>query len=163
MGQVIAAWQAVTAVTLSNMFNGTFDDNLTTLTNLVANGQFFAGNGADPPLTAPQNASDSLQSSVLKAFYAYTIPALWSVSGAAVFVIDAGFGCNVTTPQGFLQDMSGPDQSAMFTCINGNSYFLASANANVNKQLYNWGAPVGSETMQNNSWGGVKVTDLVAG
>jgi hypothetical protein len=163
MGQVGNAWSGVAAVTLSNIFNGTLDDNLTTLTKLVANGQFFPGKGGEPPLAAPQQASDDLNASILKSFYAYTIPSIWSISGAAVFIIDAGYSCSTTTANGLLQDMSGPDQSTMFTCVNGNSYYLASANANVNKQLYNWGAPVGSDTMVNGSWGGVAVSDLVTG
>jgi hypothetical protein len=85
MGQVVNAWSAVTAVTLSNLFNGTLDDNLTTLTSLVANGQFFGGKGVRPPIVAPQQVIDDLQSSVLKAFYAYSIPAIWSVSRAGVW------------------------------------------------------------------------------
>jgi hypothetical protein len=162
MGQVVNAWSSVTAVTLSNIFNGTLDNKLTTLTNLVANGQFFSGEGSDPPLVAPQQAIDNLKLNILKAFYGYTIPALWSVSGADVFVIDAGYSCSGTDPNGGLLYMSGSDQTATFYCVNGSSYYLASVLAKEDSLGNYWGTPKGYQSL-GADWGNVQLGDLVTG
>jgi hypothetical protein len=161
MGQVIQAWSGVTAVTLSNLFDGKVDPNLTALGNLLANGQFSVGNTEGPPTVAPQAATANLQASVLKAFYGYTIPAIWTVSSANVFVIDAGYGCTSTTRDGGLQYMSASDQDSMCVCVGGNTYCLAALGSGLNNEN-NFGTPPGYAALGSN-WGNIDIPTLVNG
>jgi len=166
MGQVLNAWSNVTAQSLANMWNGTLDDNLTTLSNLVANGQFFAGKGIHPPLVSPADSLNALKSSIKTAYYGYAIPALWSVSGTYPFVVDAGYSCSGNTPNGDIDDyMDSSNQSATFACVNGNSYYLASATGDStgDGEGSPFVQPPGLSQLDGNGWGGITVQELVTG
>jgi hypothetical protein len=160
MGQVVGGWSYVTAQTLANIWNGTIDPNLSTLSGLVSNGHFFGGKGLLPPTVSPSAALNTLTASIETAYYGFAIPALWSVSGAYPFILDAGYSCNGQTPDGSITYMSPADQAASVACVNGKAYYLASAAGGPISLL---SPPPGVGSLGPNAWGGVSLMDLVTG
>lgn len=165
MGQVLNAWSNVTAQALANMWDGTLDKNLSTLSGLVNNGQFFGGGGKPEPVSSPAEASQALTKSITTAYYGYAIPAIWNVSGAYPFIVDAGYSCNGNTPNGDIDNYMDPsNQTATLACVNGNAYYLASATGDTTG---NFGVPFvqppGLGSLDGIKWGPVNVQALVTG
>src|SRR6202012_686305 len=126
MSQSASAWSRATAQGLSDMWNGTLDANLTTLSSLVADGHFFSGGGVLTPTGLSVVGLNDWSVNITAAYYSYAIPAVWSVSAYPV-VVDAGYGCSGNTPKGSLQDMDATDQANTLVCVNGSAYYLAVA------------------------------------
>jgi hypothetical protein len=176
MGQVIWAWGNVTEQALSNLFDGS-DSSIQTLTTLISNGQLIEGSEAGQAGNAPSPPSDtSLQASIVRAFYAYTIPAAWSVSDTKAFVIDAGYPCGTVNP---LEDaISDSVAAATYGCFNGDMYYLvypqgASSSCGCSSRdgcgpFSNCGnnkfsEPPGLGKLDGSAYGGITLQDLITG
>ncbi|KAI0968045.1 glycosyl hydrolases family 18-domain-containing protein [Xylaria arbuscula] len=101
MGQVILGWQAVTEATIYYMFHGE-DSAISILTEVISNGRLIEGSydghaGDSDGYGEPTNTSSTaLQIAVHSAFWAYTIPIGWSLSGTHPVILDSGFDCSTT-------------------------------------------------------------------
>ncbi|KAI1305442.1 putative necrosis-inducing factor-domain-containing protein [Xylaria venustula] len=101
MGQVIDGWQAVTEATISYMFGGS-DSAISVLTEVIANGRLIEGSydghagDSDSKDDPPNTSSTALKIAVHSAFWAYTIPIGWSLSGTHAVILDSGFECSAT-------------------------------------------------------------------
>lgn len=88
MGNAVSAWDKVTEMSLKQLFNGE-PENVELLTSLIANGHFVdgsVGGGLSSPGDALDTSHDSpmmvdVRASISKAFFAFAIPSIWSVSG----------------------------------------------------------------------------------
>ncbi|KAJ2984421.1 hypothetical protein NUW58_g6066 [Xylaria curta] len=102
LGQVIFAWQNVTEITLGKVFSGD-DANIDILGRIIASGRLLPGaydggsSGGDTgPLTPPNSTSTELTLTAGRAFWGFTIPLGWQLSGTHGFVIESGFNCDAS-------------------------------------------------------------------
>ncbi|KAI0868461.1 hypothetical protein GGS24DRAFT_482282 [Hypoxylon argillaceum] len=100
LGQVIFAWKNVTDTTLGQLFNGE-DDNIDLLGRIIAGGRLIPGDYSGHanqagPLTPPNATYPELTLFVEKAFWGFTIPLGWQLSGTHGFVIESGFDCGTS-------------------------------------------------------------------
>ncbi|KAI0467015.1 hypothetical protein F4859DRAFT_518632 [Xylaria cf. heliscus] len=101
LGQVIFAWQNVTEITLRQVFNGD-DANIDILGRIIAGGRLLSGKYSSGtgneggPVTPPNSTDAELTLTVEMAFWGFTIPIGWQLSGTHGFVIDSGFGCDTS-------------------------------------------------------------------
>jgi hypothetical protein len=174
MGQAIWAWGNVTEAATANVFNGS--DSIDVLTTLISNGQLIEGSEAGNAATAPGPPSDaSLQASIVLAFYAYSIPVAWSLSGTKAFVIDAGYPCTANDPLSpTWLDTSVADVTN--ACYNGALYYLVypggdsetcetgSCDGCVPICLPNsFSVPLGLDKLDGSAYGGITLQNLTVG
>lgn len=130
MGNAVSAWANVTELSLQQLFNGE-PENVELLTSLVANGHFIDGSfngGGSGIRDALDTRADSplmteVRASISKAFFAFAIPSIWSVSGTTAFIIDSGFDCGTVDPMNEYLDKDTQHKTA--GCYNGKLYYLA--------------------------------------
>jgi hypothetical protein len=177
MGQVISAWGNVTEAALAKLFDGT-DPSIDTLTSLIWDGKLIEGavnsSPASPPTTEPLGSDTALQASIARAFFAFAIPAIWSVSGLSPFVIDAGYACGTIDPLG--EYLSPDSMHAAYACYNGNLYYLATPEGKalrcetggcrgcqVSCRKNHFSTPPGLGSLQGAAFGGISVSDIIVG
>jgi len=92
----------VTEITLGQVFNGD-DANIDILGRIIAGGRLLPGaydggpSGDDTgPLTPPNSTSTELTLTAERAFWGFTIPLGWQLSGTHGFVIESGFNCDAS-------------------------------------------------------------------
>jgi hypothetical protein len=170
MGQSVQGWASVAEHALSVLFDGS-DDSIAKLTTIIANGQLIEGavddNAASPPTPPVPESQTALDRSIAKAFFGFSIPAIWSVSGTYPFVIDSGYDCGVIDPLG--DYMSTDTMHKTFSCVGNKLYYLATPagdaeqcdEAGCERNLFS--APPGIEFLDGTSFGGIRYTDLIAG
>ncbi len=136
MGKVVTEWAKVAEKTLYMLFNGG-QDGIDGLAGLIKDGRFISGiprslsgnskreaAGNNVVSISPEDynaANQSLTDAVARAFYAYSIPAIWTVSGAFPFVIDTGIPCL------FLGPIVMHVASDRLTCVGKTWYALGGA------------------------------------
>jgi hypothetical protein len=118
MGQVVWAWANATEVALKKMFDGS-DESIQTLTTLISNGKMISGSSTSD---APDMNAD-IQASVVRTFYSYTIPAIWTVAAFGAFVMDSGYSCDHTDPL-TPRYLDTNTAHATYTCYNNKLYYL---------------------------------------
>lgn len=121
MGQVVWAWGNVTELAVDKLFDGS-EESIQVLTGLMSNGKLISGSQNGNPIPKV-NKNSVLQASVVRTFYAYTIPALWSTAAMGVFVMDSGHSCDDTdavTPRYLSEDTA----RATSACYNKKLYYL---------------------------------------
>jgi hypothetical protein len=122
MGQVVGAWANLTDLALQELFSGS-STSLPNLDTLITGGKLIAG---IPEKNQFPPDEETLTVSITSAFYAYAIPAIWSVASYNVFVIDSGTSCGTINP--ITSYMTTEDQEASWGCYppnNGELYYLA--------------------------------------
>ncbi|KAL4758186.1 chitinase [Aspergillus foveolatus] len=127
MGQVIAGWDSVTFIVLTNLFDGS-PESIKTLTDIISDGKLIPGNATgDPPdgdeEKVKENAADELRTNIVKCITGYIIPALWRQSGSYTFIIDAGHRCGESKDisKWFDEDT----QNATDVCVGEYQHYLA--------------------------------------
>ena len=176
MGQVVNAWGNVTEQALANLFDGS-DDSISTLTTLISDGKLIEGSvdgaEADPPTGAPADSDSALQVSIAKAFFAYAIPTIWTLSGVHPFIVDSGYDCSTKDPSGLYLDTD--TMQATNGCYNGKLYYLVTPNGDAeictggcstctqDCTANTFSAPPGLDSLNGQSFGGITVSDLIAG
>lgn len=90
----------MTDTTLGQLFNGE-DDNIDLLGRIIAGGRLIPGDYSGHanqagPLTPPNATYPELTLFVEKAFWGFTIPLGWQLSGTHGFVIESGFDCGTS-------------------------------------------------------------------
>lgn len=115
---------------VANVFNGS-DPSIQVLTTLISHGQLIEGSEAGKAATDPGPPTDAtLQASVVAAFYAYSIPAAWPLSGTKAVVINSGYPCGTQyslSPTYFSNSIA----DATGACYNGALYYLVSPQGRV--------------------------------
>lgn len=175
MGQAVTGWGNVTELTLKKLFNGD-DDSLSTLTTMVANGHLIEGsvNGhaAFPTVTVSDGTLSALAADIAKGFFAYAISTVWPLADYHAFVLDSGFDCGTTDPEGTY--ISSDDMHSTFGCVNGKLYYLvypkgdATTGCNTGSPFDNcvnnkFTAPPGLDALDGSRFGGVTRDDLITG
>ncbi|KAK3500592.1 hypothetical protein B0T13DRAFT_535440 [Neurospora crassa] len=178
MGNVVSAWANVTEMSLRQLFNGE-PESVELLTSLVANGHFIDGSvngGGSSPTDALDTTANSplmaeVRASISKAFFAFALPSIWSVSGTTAFIMDSGFDCGTVDPMGEYLDKDTQHKTA--GCYNGKLYYLAypsgpaedcsGGDEAVVCRPNTFSAPPGIDTLDGTRFGGVKVSDLITG
>ncbi len=170
MGQVLQGWTNATALAVKSLFSGN-DTSIAMLTSLIAQGQFLEGkstgssNTGGPPST--YSTSDlAVQQSITKAFFAYSIPALWSVSGTSAFVMDSGYSCDAVDPVSEYLDSD--TMASTKSCFQGSLYYLvypggpweSCSDTCVDSRF---SEPPGLDALDGNNFGGITLDNLVAG
>lgn len=175
MGQAIWAWANITEEAVTNVFNGS-DPSIQTLTQLISHGQLIEGSENGHASSTPGPPTDAkLQESVVSAFFAYTIPAAWTLSGTRAFVVDAGSPCDAQyplSPTWFSTDIA----DATKGCYNGNLYYII--NPSGPSQYCGAGScdgcvpvctpsffsqPPGLDKLDGKAYGGITVASLIQG
>jgi hypothetical protein len=170
MGQVISGWSAVTEQSLTYLFNGS-DSSIDQLGTIISNGKLIEGSvnssPASPPVPPVPRSLSSLQASIAKAFFGYSIPAIWTVSGAYPFIIDSGYDCSADNP--ITQYMDPDTQRSTYACYNNKLYYLGSPSGNPQNCFEGgcidntFSAPPGLSWLDGTSFGGIRLSDLIIG
>ena len=175
MGQVVNAWGNVTEQSLKKLFDGS-PEYIDLLTSLIADGHMIEGsvNGAAayPDVTADGTTQAELRASISKAFFAFGIPALWSVAGTRAFILDSGYDCGTTDPES--EYLSDDTMHKTYGCYNNKLYYLVYPKGEaqdcsscegcaVTCTDNDFSAPPGIDTLDGTRFGGVKVSDLISG
>ncbi|OTA05027.1 chitinase [Trichoderma parareesei] len=178
MDQVLMGWSAVVENQLYDLFNGS-EASVKLLGSMIANGNLLECNGTVPADSYP--SSTQLEQHVLKIFYSFAIPALWTASGTRAFVVDSGYPCGTVNPMTLY--MTNDTQEATYSCYNGNLYYLvypdgdwhdcANEDAALSVDTVKppppvcnpsyFTAPPGLGSLGKAPWQGVTVADLIAG
>ncbi|EXV01258.1 chitinase (glycoside hydrolase family 18) [Metarhizium robertsii] len=119
MGQALSAWADLSERTVKKIFDGS-DESIELLTSLLSDGKLIVGKDSKLP-GAGGNAA--LKTLIGKAFFAYAIPAIWSVSGMSPFIIDSGFACGTIDPIGGYMKPDAMHKS--WACVDDKLYYLA--------------------------------------
>ncbi|TGJ82873.1 hypothetical protein E0Z10_g5898 [Xylaria hypoxylon] len=83
---------------LGQVFNGD-DTNIDILGRIIAGGRLLPGayDGSPAgPLTPPNSTSTELTLTAERAFWGFTIPLGWQLSGTHGFVVESGFDCDIS-------------------------------------------------------------------
>ncbi|KAL2023348.1 hypothetical protein VTK56DRAFT_3086 [Thermocarpiscus australiensis] len=177
LGGVLTGWAAAAEKAAGDLFSGN-DDPINTLTTLISDGNFIEGGedgiGNSMPTDTPADSQTALNAMVAKVFFAFAIPAIWSASGQAAFVIDSGFACGTIDPMGGY--LSPDTMHATWACWDGMLYYLAMPSGEgqtcdgggdgtaVTCRDNQFSAPPGIDSLDGQSaFGGVTVKDLVIG
>ncbi|KAI0182679.1 chitinase [Xylaria flabelliformis] len=172
LGQVIFAWQNVTEITLDQVFNGA-DANIDILGRIIAGGRLVLGRSAgqtnNGPLTPPNTTSADLTLTAEKAFWGFTIPLGWQLSGTHGFIIDSGFACD-TSGNPLSGYMTDDVEKKTKYCHSNRLYYLVAAKgdgefcdgdggcADILFQL-----PPGLDQLDGTAYGGLTLDKLVQG
>lgn len=160
------------------MFNGD-DDSIKILSTLIQNGNFMPGDGGKPDLTPNDETIDDLSNAILKGFYAFAIPSVWTAAGYAPFVLTNNEACDYLPPPDDCEPSSGCTGSSdpIYNYLT-NEGAIANACYEPTNTLYylvyppdsgdKFDALHGSDALaqdQNRTtpWGGVTVEDLILG
>lgn len=172
MGQAITGWGVTVEKSLYKLFDGT-DQGIETLTELISDGKFVEGSSVSihPPPSDPDqlppDTTSALQKSISKAFFAFAIPSIWTVSGRFPFVVDAGYSCDHEDDMNFHLD----DDTMQLTkaCYQHKRYYLATAYGKPTDCTYGscsknaFPAPPGVDSMGQGSFGNVTVEEVIIG
>lgn len=171
MGSVLWGWSNATAAQLWTLFNGS-DTSITLLTSLISDGKLIEGNGGAPEVgdSVSDSTSSDVEAFIGKAFFGYSIPTLWTISGSAAFVIDSGYPCSAQNPLG--DYMTNATQESTYTCYNDKLYYLVYPDgtedgcsddhtAKCTHKLFT--APPGLDTLGSSRWGGITLSELIEG
>lgn len=175
MGQAIYAWGNVTEQAVAHLFGGT-DDAIDQLTKLIEGGRFIEGSanghaapaGGDTPSPAPSTDA-GLQAEVVTAFWSYTIPVGWTLSGTHAFVLDSGFDCSSTTGNPLDKYLSDDTASATRSCYEDKLYYLVAAKGDAELCINDGCAdsffqtPSGLGDLDGKAYGGLTLDTLVEG
>ncbi|OAA36492.1 chitinase [Metarhizium rileyi] len=169
MGQALNAWGDLAERSVGILFNGS-DESVALLTSLVSDGKLISGKGRKE---AAYDKSALLKAAIGKAFFAYSIPAIWSVSGASPFIIDSGSACGTLDPIAGYMSPDGMHKS--WHCVDNKLYYLASPKGDAKNCLRQgigypekckdrqFSALPGIEWLDGSSFGGVTLGDLISG
>ncbi|KGO58768.1 Glycoside hydrolase, superfamily [Penicillium expansum] len=171
MGSVLYGWSNATANQLYTLFNGS-ETSITLLTTLISDGKLIEGSGGAPSVgyQVSDSTSSDVEAFIGKAFFGYSIPTLWTISGSAAFVIDSGYPCSAQNP---LTDyMTASTQESTYACYNDNLYYLVYPDGTEDgcsdqheekcvKKYFT--APPGLDTLSSTTWGGITLSELIEG
>ncbi|KAL6887059.1 glycoside hydrolase family 18 protein [Trichoderma evansii] len=181
MGKALGGWATIVENQLAALFNGS-ETSIALLGTMIGNGNLLECDGTSPSQSDPSDNSTytDIENYVTRAFFGFAIPALWTVSGAAAFVVDSGYPCGTVNPLGLY--MSNDTAEATYSCYNGNLYYLVSAAGDYHSctgedialtvdtvdpppppctdSLFT--APQGLDSL-GSKWGRITVSDLIAG
>ncbi|WPG98091.1 Hypothetical protein R9X50_00087700 [Acrodontium crateriforme] len=182
IGSVVSGWASTSENVLWTLFNGS-EASVTLLGTLIANGNLIEGSGGSPSVYYQPDAetSSNVESYISKAFFGFAIPSVWTVSGAAAFIIDSGSPCSAQNP--LSEYMTAATQESTYVCYNNNLYYLvhldgtwSACNDEDVAQIDCVGcdpqptcnptyftAPPGLSTLGSGSWGGISLSDLIEG
>jgi hypothetical protein len=173
MGQVVTGMGNATEMALQSLFDG---KDPTLLTSLIANGQMIAGSvrgvSTSPDVNAGGTTEATLQASISKAIFAFSIPQLWSLAGTHAFILDSGYDCGTIDPESDYLDTGTMHDTA--GCYSGKLYYVVypsggaldcsgsdgNAGACVDQKF---STPPGITTLDGTRFGGVTVSDLIVG
>lgn len=115
MGQSLKAWEYIFTTDLRDLFDGS-DKSIERLTAMIADGRLLDGVPEDIPYPKNTKRNDketeatdaqkkSVEDSFLTTFWAYSIPAVWQVSGHHLFIIDTGRTCDDKDSDKYTKDL----------------------------------------------------------
>jgi hypothetical protein len=172
LGQVFFGWSNLTEMSLQHIFDGS-PEAITLLTTVISDGKMIQG-GGDPPVgSADTTTLAQLTADISKALFAFAIPAIWPLASTFPFVLDSGYNCG----DGAALDTVADDVKTLTGgCYNGKQYYLVWPTGKTPNcvtecephcgQICSPGkfsAPPGLDTLDGTRFGGVTVTDLIAG
>ncbi|KAJ5412524.1 uncharacterized protein N7487_006883 [Penicillium crustosum] len=143
MGQSLKAWEYIFTTDLRDLFDGS-DKSIERLTAMIADGRLLDGVPEDIPYPKNTKRNDketeatdaqkkSVEDSFLTTFWAYSIPAVWQVSGHHLFIIDTGRTCDDKDSDKYTKDLNA------------------------------FSSPKGVEELDGKAWNGLKVEDIITG
>ncbi|THC88729.1 hypothetical protein EYZ11_011829 [Aspergillus tanneri] len=175
MGQVINGWANVTSLALEELFNGS-PESIKILEDTISNGKLIEDGKFESEPRETGNVKNELRANIQKCFFGYSIPALWQVSKAYAFIIDAGHGCDEGKQlSNYLDDDT---MDATGACVDGRQYYLAYPDGDAVEChcVYHDGghcervcvdnkfsAPPGLDSLGNGNFGGITRDDLIKG
>ncbi|KAM0511469.1 hypothetical protein ACHAPE_009823 [Trichoderma viride] len=184
LGSVLHGWTTLASYQLRCLFNGS-DTSTNLLTTLMGSGNLIEGSGGSPVVdfNSTTTSFNNLEGYINKAFFGFAIPAVWTASNNAAFIVDSGYACGTVNP--LTQYMTVETQEATYSCYNGNLYYLASASGDwrgctsedVALPLHVdtvsppppvcdptfFTAPPGMDALGPDVWGGLTIDDIVKG
>lgn len=173
MGESLSKMAETTAETMHQMFLGD-DASIELLGNIMGDGQFIASGDHDtgyvstPSYKAQQEGKDTMDAGIIKDFYAYAIPSVWSLSGKNVFVMWTELDCGDDAD---LTDVRLP-KDAPTVCYDGKLWAIAYPDGRAEVCThgkegtchYNpFKVPDGIDDLKDGNWGGVSLEDLIVG
>ncbi|KAK8116048.1 hypothetical protein PG984_012550 [Apiospora sp. TS-2023a] len=163
--------------TVTHLFKGT-DDAIDIIGKLIAGGRFVEGSsrGKDDSTKVPDSDTE-LRHSIQRAFWAYTIPVGWTLSGTHAFVLDTGLTCTDGKPNmkgdEFDDYVLYKDRDSVGAChkTNGRFYYLLGAKGAAHGGSGSGGAtanlkfskPNGIDKLVDGAYGGITLQDVITG
>lgn len=176
LGETINAWGNITAVTLSDLFDGS-DTSIATLTGIISDGKLIDGrkdNQDDVRVLNTRADAPKYDAGIARIIFGFAIPTIWAAAGTFPFVIDSGYPCGTIDPlDSFL---SVETMHATASCVDNRLYYLASPKGDAREYVpyprgsggyyrnNKFSAPPGVEFLNHgNSFKGVTLDDIVKG
>ena len=182
LGSVLLGWTAITQNQLFQLFNGS-EASVAVLGSMIANGNLTECNYAIPSggYAINSDTTTDVEGYIAQALFGFAIPAVWTLSGNAAFVLDSGYPCSAQNP--LTQYMTDATQLATFSCYNNNLYYLVQPEGTwkgcpsedividctgcdppppVCTTAY-FTAPPGLDSLGPNTWGGITLDTLIQG
>jgi hypothetical protein len=126
-----------------------------------------------PTVTVGSDTLSALAGDIAKSFFGYAIATVWPLAGTKAFVLASGYDCGAAPT---IATLTTDVISQTAGCYNGKQYYLVypSGGATVCSENCEphcttdcvpntFSAPPGIGTLDGSRWGGVTVTDLIAG
>jgi GH18 family chitinase len=164
MGEAINGWANVTSFSLDKIFDGS-PESIDAIWDVISNGKLIEG-----------NCTEDMPSNILKSFFAFSIPALWTASGTHAFVLDSGYGCDEKPPLGeYLDDET---MEATGYCYRDKMYYLVHPDGKSRKcecdrgngghceercEDSKFSMPPGLDSLKDEAFGDVQLKHLIEG
>lgn len=166
--ETIDQWSNHSEVFLTRLFSGK-DEHIRTLTTLIKDGRLANGKGDGTASPSPAHANEE---AAARAFYAVAIPAVWTLTGQAPAVIDAG---KCKGHDAIPKIVANGEMT--YSCYKDRAYFLVAApngskgtkcvapivNTIERCTTKAMGRPPGLQELDGKAWGTVEHHDLIAG
>ncbi|KAL2868998.1 uncharacterized protein BJX67DRAFT_387104 [Aspergillus lucknowensis] len=178
MGQTIDGWANISSLALEELFSGT-PEAIKILEETMADGKLSEGSygGTRPDDDEVETTLENdLRANIQKCFFGYSIPALWRVSKAYSFIIDAGHGCGEKQLSDYLEDKT---MDATGACVDDKQYYLVYPDGDASvcecEHITDAGpcqnvcrdnkfsVPPGLDSLKDGSFGGITKEDLIKG
>lgn len=177
MGKRAFDWVLVMEATVAKLFDGS-DESIAVLTSLISDGQMVEGRKEMPTPKLDADIQDSrvVEKALARTFYAFAIPALWTVSGHFPFIVDSGYPCGTIDP--ITKYMDKGSQGSTWECYKNKLYYLATLDGkgqvchteceekgNCGPECVDgkFSMPPGLKSLNTASWGGLRYQDLIIG
>ncbi|KAF2160117.1 glycoside hydrolase family 18 protein [Zasmidium cellare ATCC 36951] len=162
LGQVVQGWSVTTSNTLDAIFKGD-NSSISILSTLIQNGNFMPGSGGVPHTTPSDETITDLENAILKGFYAFAIPSLWTAAGYAPFVMTLNEPCDSFDANTIYNYLT-KEAATANACYNNELYYLVyPPDSGQRFDILPGSGGLAPDEDRTTPWGGVTVEDLILG
>lgn len=151
------------ANTLKATFKGG-PDSISILSTLIQNGAFMPGGGESINPYADDQTITDLENAILKGFYGFAIPSVWTAAGSAPFVMTINEACDTIDNSNSIYNYLTDDGAIANGCFQNLMYYLVYPPDGKDRfDALPGSSDLATSQGQTTPWGGVTVQDLITG